>query len=372
MRVGVFAAHTSAAPNGHGMYQEALIRGLLGQTHHQIVVLISERDLAPPVEPPHELIRVPHPRQPFVAAVNFDVHAEGIARIAAERAGLDALIANGQFHMPRPRRVPRIVVLYEAAFMEPTPWGIYSAYSYRQLLTLPRRNLAGARAVVCLAEHGREQISRWFNTPRDRIRLAPPSFQPFGEWNAPHPMQGRPYVMEVGWFHPRKDVTLALAAWREAVERGLDADLVLVGTEGPPDRRHGSMGRRVLETVGAGLASRVRFTGSIPRPELGEYYRGASAVLMTSIHEGFGIPAIEAASVGVPVVAVGRASLPEVVGPIGTVVAPDPVALGEALLHACTTAPDVAKLTRYAASFNLDRQVAPFLELADRIEASVA
>ncbi len=372
MRLGIFATHVPDTPSGHGIYQDALLRGLLAQKRHQIVLLISERDQAPVVEPPHELIRVPHPRQPFVAAFNFDVHAEGIARVMAERAELDAIIGNGQFHMPRPRHVPRIVVLYEAAFMEPTPWGVYSAYSYRQLLTLPRRNLAGARGVVCLAEHGRQQIARWFNTPLDRIRTAPPSFQPFGDWIGPPPMAGHPYVMQVGWFHPRKDVTLALAGWRDAVERGLDADLVLAGTEGPPDRRHGSMGRRILETVGRELVPRVRFTGSIPRPELGAYYRGASAVMMTSIHEGFGIPAIEAASMGVPVVAVGRASLPEVVGPIGAIVAPDPAALGEALLYACNNAPDAAALRNYAASFSVERQVAPFLDLADRIEAKVA
>lgn len=371
MRLGIFAAHSSALPSGHRTYQDQLLRGLLQQDRHQIVVLISERDPAPAVEPPHELVRVPHPRQPFVAALNFDFHAEGLARVAAERANLDALIANAQFHMPRPRGVPRIGILYEAAFLEPTAWGVYSAYSYRQLLTLPRRNLRGASAVVCLAEHGRQQIAQWFKMPLDRIRVAPPSLEPFPAWNGPPPMD-RPYVMQVGWFHPRKDVTLALASWREAVERGLDVDLVLAGAEGPADRRHGTMGRRILETVGADLVSRVRFTGSIPRAELGAYIGGASAVVMTSIHEGFGIPAVEAASMGVPVVAVSRASLPEVVGPIGQVVVPDPVAVGEALVHACRTKPDVAALKAYAASFDLDRQVTPFLELADRIETRVA
>lgn len=372
MRLGIFAAHSSSLPSGHGTYQDTLIRGLLAQDRHQIVLLISERDRAPAIESPHEIVRIAHPRQPFVAALNFDVHAEGFARVAAERANLDALIANGQFHMPRPRGVPRIVVLYEAVFLDPTPWGVYSAYSYRQLLTLPRRNLAGARGVVCLATHGRDQIARWFKIPLDRIKIAPPSFQPFDEWFGPAPLGGRPYVMQVGWFHPRKDLPLALAGWRDAIERGLDADLVLAGTEGPPDRRNGSIGRRILETVGAELVPRVRFTGSIPRAELGAYYRSASAVLMTSMHEGFGIPAIEAAAVGVPVVAVGRASLPEVVGPIGAVVAPNPAAIGEALVYACTTTPDVSRLQAYAASFSVERQIAPFLDLADRIEARVA
>lgn len=369
MRLGVFVTSASPLPSGHTSYQSTLLAGLLAQQRHQIVVLASERDVNLTIPSPHELVSIRHPRQRLVGALNFDVHAEGVATLAAKRANLGALIANAQWPMPRPPGVPRIAVLYEAAFLDPSPWGVYSAYRARQFLTVPRRNLRNAEAIVCLSEHGREEIARGFRVARERIFIAPPGLMPFPE-QADSPWQpNRPYVLAVGWFHPRKDVILALQAWRNAFEHGLDADLVLAGTEGPPDRRYGSMGRRIVDTVGADLASRVFFTGSVSRGDLGVLYRDALALLMTSMHEGFGIPAIEAFSHGVPVVAVRRTSLPEVVGPAGHVVASDPVALGRTLVDVSADRGDVDAMLSYAKSFTVERQVAPFLALADRIEA---
>lgn len=367
MRLGVFVTPGSGLPNGHTTYWDGLLAGLLDQTRHQVVVLASERSDAPAVAGPHEVVRVRHPRQRFAGAVNFDVHAEGFGAVAARRAQLDALIANAQWPMPRPPGVARIAVLYEAAFLEPAPWGTYSAYATRQFLTVPRRNLRGAAAVVCLSEHARAQIVAGFGVAAADVVLAPPALRPFGSlarlgWQPPGP-----YVLSVGWFHPRKDVVLALRAWRHAVELGLDHDLVLAGTEGPPDRRHGSIRRRILDNVGTELAARVHFTDSIPRAELGALYRDAAALVMTSRQEGFGIPAVEAFSFGVPVVAVARSSLPEVVGPAGVVVAPEVDEVAKALLDVVADPGDRAAMRAYAASFTVERQVAPFLEIADRL-----
>ena len=51
------------------------------------------------------------------------------------------------------------------------------------------------------------------------------------------------------------------------MQRGLDRDLVLVGQEGPDDRRHGAVARRVLDIAGSELAGRVHCTGALPRPD---------------------------------------------------------------------------------------------------------
>ncbi|MDP1793728.1 MAG: glycosyltransferase [Acidimicrobiales bacterium] len=369
MRLGLFVAHPDVLPAGHTSYQATLLQGLLRQARHQVVVFGSDHAEAPDVDAPHELVRVAQRRQPLIGAVNVDLYAEGAVRRAVERAKVDALIVTAQFHAPRPRGVPRIAVLYEAAFLEKTPWGVYSAYSFRQALTVPQRNLDGAYAVVCLSEHGRARTERLFKVAPERLVLAPPSVLAFGAVASTSPLPGRPYVMQVGWFHPRKEVTLGLAAWRRAVESGLDVDLVLVGAEGPPDRNHGPLPRRVLDVVGHELFDRVHCPGSVPRRVLGSYYKHAQALLMTSLHEGFGLPAIEAASFGVPIVAVDRSSMPEVVGPIGTVVEPNPEAVSDALVEVCSTAPDRDALRKYAASFSVERQTAPFLDVADAIAA---
>ena len=71
-----------------------------------------------------------------------------------------------------------------------------------------------------------------------------------------------------------------------------------------------------------GLEDRVLLAGYLSDAELEWVYAEASALLMPSLYEGFGLPALEAMQHGVPVVAASTAALPEVVGGAGLMVNP--------------------------------------------------
>jgi glycosyltransferase involved in cell wall biosynthesis len=63
-----------------------------------------------------------------------------------------------------------------------------------------------------------------------------------------------------------------------------------------------------------------------------DLYRRALVLMMPSHAEGFGIPALEAMTLGVPVIAANRGALPEVVGEAGLLIDPDDAgALAEVL-----------------------------------------
>jgi len=82
------------------------------------------------------------------------------------------------------------------------------------------------------------------------------------------------------------------------------------------------------------LLGRVRFTGKVSSAELEAAYRDAAAVVVPSLFEGFGLPAIEALAAGTPVVASRAGALPEVIADAGagTLVPPrDPAALAKAI-----------------------------------------
>ena len=82
------------------------------------------------------------------------------------------------------------------------------------------------------------------------------------------------------------------------------------------------------------LAGRVRFTGKVSSEELARAYRDAAAVVLPSLFEGFGLPAIEALAAGTPIVASRAGALPEVIADAGagTLVPPrDPAALAKAI-----------------------------------------
>jgi glycosyltransferase involved in cell wall biosynthesis len=105
-----------------------------------------------------------------------------------------------------------------------------------------------------------------------------------------------PYVLWVGTLEPRKNLPLLLDAFGAVVRAGLPERLVIVG----PDGWHG--GPRAVAAAAEDLGDRVRFTGAIRADRLTALYRGASLFAFPSIHEGFGLPVLEAMAQGVAVV----------------------------------------------------------------------
>jgi glycosyltransferase involved in cell wall biosynthesis len=71
-----------------------------------------------------------------------------------------------------------------------------------------------------------------------------------------------------------------------------------------------------------GTASLVRWTGFLPDEELRHLHSGAVAAMLVSECEGFGLPAVEAAACGTPVIATTESPLPELLGGGGIFVRP--------------------------------------------------
>jgi glycosyltransferase involved in cell wall biosynthesis len=142
-----------------------------------------------------------------------------------------------------------------------------------------------------------------------------------------------PWFIYVGGFNPHKHVDRLVGAHarlRRDTQR--DVHLVLVGPS--DDVFHGSASeiRERLRTEGT--QPHVSFTGFVPDDELRYLLAGAVALVLPSEAEGFGLPAVEAAACGTPVIATTNSPLPELLAGGGFFVAPRDDA---ALLDAMTT-----------------------------------
>ena len=73
---------------------------------------------------------------------------------------------------------------------------------------------------------------------------------------------------------------------------------------------------RFLQKTAAdlGIAAHVKFSGHVPENELAKLYSTASCLVFPSLHEGFGIPIVEAMSFGLPVICGNDTSIPEIAG----------------------------------------------------------
>ncbi|MBR4729001.1 MAG: glycosyltransferase family 4 protein, partial [Prevotella sp.] len=126
-------------------------------------------------------------------------------------------------------------------------------------------------------------------------------------------IQGR-YILSVGSIEARKNILLAVKALPYLPD---DVNLVIVG-------RHTKYTDQVTDYMKANhLEHRVSILHGVSDEELPALYAGAEAFVYPSRYEGFGIPIIEAISMGLPVVACTGSCLEEAGGPDSLYVDPD-------------------------------------------------
>jgi hypothetical protein len=117
-----------------------------------------------------------------------------------------------------------------------------------------------------------------------------------------------------------KRIDLLIEALSEIITDVPEAMLMLVGDYDSNPAIQENVARARDKAVALGVNDRVIFTG--PVDELPDYYRLASVYASASLHEGFGVPLIEAMASGTPVVASQATAHPWVVGDAGLLVEP--------------------------------------------------
>lgn len=162
---------------------------------------------------------------------------------------------------------------------------------------------------------------RVYNAVQNRLAAAPETLPPPGTPEGP-------FFFYPANLWPHKNHETLLVAYRLYLQGAASRAWPLVLT-GQPDAR-----MTLLEELRDGLAltERVRFLGHLDDLAFAAVWARAGALVFPSLHEGFGIPLLEAMRFGVPIIAANAGSLPEVGGDACLYVdATDPLALADAL-----------------------------------------
>ena len=322
MRIGINAL---AADNrsGTGRYTTELIKHL---AH---------------IDPANEYVIIVHEDSPLCAALkgtrNFHLAKQPrrsrLGRIWWEQRHLPALIARKRldvFHAPAfvlPGRspAPAITTIHDLVFMRyPETFG-YFRRNYFQW-AIPRSAYRAAK-IIADSEATRRDLVDLLEVEAGRIGVIPLGigeefFEPatpdaIAQVRAQLHLPER-YLLTVGTIEPRKNLVRLLDAY-DAVKRRLGRRcpaLVLVGRKG---WKYQDVFARIAEL---GLGGDVIWSDFLSDEHVRAVYQHATLFVCLSLHEGFGLPLLEAMASGVAVVASDCSSLPEVVGDAGVLVDP--------------------------------------------------
>jgi len=129
---------------------------------------------------------------------------------------------------------------------------------------------------------------------------------------------GKINVCMVGRVAPNKAHHLLLEAFAAFYhDHNTNSRLLIVGKEEGRLKTYSYVLREMVNRLR--LRDAVIFTGEVSEAELKAYYQCAHVFMMTSEHEGFCVPIVEAMAMGKPIVAYSSSAVPETVGDAGIV-----------------------------------------------------
>jgi glycosyltransferase involved in cell wall biosynthesis len=249
---------------------------------------------------------------------------------------------------------------------------------------------AQAAVVLTVSEYSRRRLAEFRGIPEDRLRVVSEASDPAFHPVKPPPWTARlaglglapesRFVLYVGGISPHKNLRMLVDAFRDAQSRpGIgDTRLVLAG-DYQGDVFH-SCYRELVEYLGAtNFSERVVFTGYVDDRDLLGLLNAAQVLALPSFCEGFGLPAVEAAACGTPVIVTTESPLPEVLGAGAIALSPhDRAAWSDALarilsddgLRARLGAEALAAVSRLSWQNSARQLLAIFDEVRDRFGAA--
>jgi glycosyltransferase involved in cell wall biosynthesis len=285
----------SARSTGDTTYWRGLVGGL-ARIESEFKFLLFSNTSRPPGIPDSEKfewIEVPSPSTRLWSLQAFPK--------AAHRLGADVI--HSQYNLSPLIGPHGVTTIHDVSFFIGPQW-----FKLKDRLLLQKglpRTCRRASQVITVSETSKAEVERYIPAARGKVsailNALSDNVVPTSQEEAERIVRGqmgitRPYAMTVGMRWPRKNMMLAVEAM-EALPESLPHQLIVTGKPGWGEENFGK---------------RTRATGYVSNQELTALYQCADLYIAPSLHEGFGIPLLEAFACGCPVLTSTGGALPEV------------------------------------------------------------
>jgi glycosyltransferase involved in cell wall biosynthesis len=334
MRIGIDATCWTN-DRGYGRHARALLRALVRLDQvNEFTFFVDADNPREPLPERARVVRIATARPAAVAASADGRRSLGDMLLTSRtlsREPLDILLFPSIYSFAPAFTTARKLVFIHDVIAETYPHLTVPNFSariaWKAKVALGR---AQADGLITVSEYSRGAISRHFRMSADDIfvvgEASDPVFRRLDAARLPDCLRsaaGRPMLVYVGGFGPHKNLEVLLRSFAEiqATPQFRSAMLVLAG-EYRKEVFHSyyTTLRSFVEQLN--LADSVIFPGYVPDEELVHILNLAQALVLPSLMEGFGLPAVEAAACGCPVIATTNSPLPSLLGRGGIYVDP--------------------------------------------------
>ena len=229
--------------------------------------------------------------------------------------------------IPPTKKIKTVLTVHDCRFLAlPNLYSQHEVEKYKNQMAI---SLARADMVITVSEFTRKEVLNYFSFPEDRIRVIQNGFNSsfmgknYGQEkentfiernNIP-----QAYLLYIGSLDPRKNLERLIEAIARCKKETPDfPDLAIAGIF----QEQWLSSKHAIRAKELGLTDHIHLCGVIERNILYRLIKNALALCYPSLYEGFGFPPLEAMSLGVPVLAGKRSSIPEVTGQAACLVDP--------------------------------------------------
>ena len=191
----------------------------------------------------------------------------------------------------------------------------FTKKDYHQLKSWTTQSIKKAGHIFTVSHFSQKEIQKIYHVPTDKITIAPNGVGDPPK-NLPPPAIHHPYFLYLGTLKPNKNIPFLIKSFHQFTKIHPNYKLVITG-------KKGWLFDQIFALVKTlKLEKQVILTGFVTDSQKWSLYKNATALVIPSLYEGFGRPAIEAMKVDCPVIASHIPPLKEIVAKAGLFIDP--------------------------------------------------